>query len=287
MAEGSPTVRRRELGALLRRLREERGMSVKQVTEHLLCSASKVSRIETGQRGATLRDVRDLCDLYDVTDEAERDRLMRLAKEGKEQGWWQSYDLPYSTYVGLEAEALSIFDYQSSVIPGLLQTADYARAGHEGAMPRLTADVIAQRVEARLARQALLTRSEPPIFHAVLDEAVLHRAVGGARVMSAQLGRIIEVVSLPNVTVQVIPYKVGAHPAVESNFNILQLPLPAPGIVFVEGLVGSIYLERAEDLARYTDIFERLQQISLNPKETADLILKLQKEYADNLISAG
>ena len=262
-------------------------MSVKQVTEHLLCSASKVSRIETGQRGATLRDVRDLCDLYDVTDEAERDRLMRLAKEGKEQGWWQSYDLPYSTYVGLEAEALSIFDYQSSVIPGLLQTADYARAGHEGAMPRLTADVIAQRVEARLARQALLTRSEPPIFHAVLDEAVLHRAVGGARVMSAQLGRIIEVVSLPNVTVQVIPYKVGAHPAVESNFNILQLPLPAPGIVFVEGLVGSIYLERAEDLARYTDIFERLQQISLNPKETADLILKLQKEYADNLISAG
>ena len=182
MADGSPTVRRRELGALLRRLREERGMSVKQVTEHLLCSASKVSRIETGQRGATLRDVRDLCELYGVTDEAERDRLMRLAKEGKEQGWWQSYDLPYSTYVGLEAEALSIFDYQSSVIPGLLQTADYARAGHEGADAAADCrrDSTTSGGPARAAGAAD-SEAGHRIFHAVLDEAVLHRAVGGAR----------------------------------------------------------------------------------------------------------
>ncbi len=120
MAEGSPTVRRRELGAVLRKLREEKGMSVKQVTEHLMCSPSKVSRIETGQRGATLRDVRDLCDLYGVTDPAERDRLMTLAREGKQQGWWQPYDLPFATpmYVGLEAEAVSIKDYDSAVVPG-------------------------------------------------------------------------------------------------------------------------------------------------------------------------
>ncbi len=285
MAEGSPTVRRRELGALLRRLREERGMSVKQVTEHLMCSPSKVSRIETGQRGATLRDVRDLCNFYSVTDEVERERLMRLAREGKEQGWWQPYDLPYSTYVGLEAEARLIRDYQSSVVPGLLQTADYARAGHEGAMPRLSSDVIDQRVQARLARQALLTQNAPPKFQTVLDEAVLHRAVGGPRVMSAQLRKILELSALPNVTVQVIPYAVGAHPAVESNFNLLQLAPPAPGVIFVEGLVGSIYLEREEDLARYDRIFTRLQEISLNPKDTADLIAEIRERYETGLIA--
>jgi len=285
VAEGSPTVRRRELGALLRRLREEQGMSVKQVTEHLMCSPSKVSRIETGQRGATLRDVRDLCNFYSVTDEVERERLMRLAREGKEQGWWQPYDLPYSTYVGLEAEARLIRDYQSSVVPGLLQTADYARAGHEGAMPRLSSDVIDQRVQARLARQALLTQNAPPKFQAVLDEAVLHRAVGGPRVMSAQLRKILELSALPNVTVQVIPYAVGAHPAVESNFNLLQLAPPAPGVIFVEGLVGSIYLEREEDLARYDRIFTRLQEISLNPKDTADLIAEIRERYETGLIA--
>jgi len=285
VAEGSPTVRRRELGALLRRLREERGMSVKQVTEHLMCSPSKVSRIETGQRGATLRDVRDLCNFYSVTDEVERERLMRLAREGKEQGWWQPYDLPYSTYVGLEAEARLIRDYQSSVVPGLLQTADYARAGHEGAMPRLSSDVIDQRVQARLARQALLTQNAPLKFQTVLDEAVLHRAVGGPRVMSAQLRKILELSALPNVTVQVIPYAVGAHPAVESNFNLLQLAPPAPGVIFVEGLVGSIYLEREEDLARYDRIFTRLQEISLNPKDTADLIAEIRERYETGLIA--
>jgi xanthosine utilization system XapX-like protein len=120
----------------------------------------------------------------------------------------------------------------------------------------------------------------------VLDEAVLHRMVGGQRVMAAQLGHIIDTLRLSNVTVQVIPYAIGAHPAVESNFNILELPEPAPNVIFVEGLVGSIYLERAEDLVRYSQIFERLQQISLDPKETADLIAKLQKKYRSNLISA-
>ena len=113
VAEGSPTVRRRELGAPLRKLREDQGMSVKQVTEYLLCSPSKVSRIETGHRGATLRDIRDLCDLYGVTDQAERDHLMTFAKEGKQQGWWQSYDLPYSNYVGLEAAAVSVSGFHS------------------------------------------------------------------------------------------------------------------------------------------------------------------------------
>jgi hypothetical protein len=239
--------------------------------------------METGHRGATPRDVRDLCDVYEVTDPAQRDHLMALAREGKQQGWWQAYDLTYARYVGLEAEAVSIRDYQSSVVPGLLQTVEYARAGHEGTMPRRNPEAIEQLIEAKLTRQRLLTKEDPPRFMAVLDEAVLHRAAGGPRVMAAQLTRIIDAVTLPSITVQVIPFSVGAHPGVESNFNILELPRPTPGIVFVEGLVGSVYLERAEDLDRYIEIFEHLQAIALNPKETNDLLVNVRNEYRNTL----
>jgi transcriptional regulator with XRE-family HTH domain len=274
----SPTVRRRELGALLRKLRTEKGLTVEQAADQLMFSMSKLSRIETGHGVPTRRDIRDLCDLYGVTDDTERDRMKKLAEEGKQQAWWQSYDLPYSTYVGLEAEATAISDFQSSVVPGLLQTADYARAGHEGAMPRLSPDEIERRIEAKLTRQAILTQESPPppSFTTVLDEAVLHRMVGGPVVMGVQLARLIEAANLPNVTIQVIPFTLGAHPGVESNFSILEMPAATPGVVFVEGLVGSIYLERPEELARYQQIFERLQNIALSPKDTIKLIAKVR-----------
>ena len=277
----SPTVRRRELGVLLRALRNEKGLTVEQVAERLLCSPSKVSRMETGHGAASLRDVRDLCDLYGITDESSRDRLMSLAREGKRQGWWQSYDLDYGTYVGLEAEAVAISDFQSSVVPGLLQTADYARAGHEAYLPRLSPDQIDLNIEAKLRRQGLLTQPEALTFAAVLDEAVLHRAVGGPRVMDAQLDKLIEAARLPNVTVQVIPFAAGYHPGLESNFNILDLPAPAPSVVFVEGLVGSVYLERPEDLRRYREVFERLQTIALSPKDTIDVIDKIKARFSE------
>jgi transcriptional regulator with XRE-family HTH domain len=276
----SPTVRRRELGALLRKLRTEKGLTVEQAAEQLMFSMSKLSRMETGHGVATPRDIRDVCSLYEVTDKAERERMLKLAAEGKQAGWWQSYDLPYSTYVGLEAEATAISDFQSSVVPGLLQTADYARAGHEGAMPRLSPKEIERRIEAKLTRQALLEQDDPPDFSAVLDEAVLHRMVGGPAVMSAQLGRLIEAANRPKVTIQVIPFTLGAHPGVESNFNILEMPSPTPGVVFVEGLVGSIYLERSEELTRYRQIFERLQVISLSPKDTIALIAEIRAQSA-------
>jgi transcriptional regulator with XRE-family HTH domain len=276
----SPTVRRRELGALLRKLRTEKGLTVEQAAEQLMFSMSKLSRMETGHGVATPRDIRDVCSLYEVTDKAERERMLKLAAEGKQAGWWQSYDLPYSTYVGLEAEATAISDFQSSVVPGLLQTADYARAGHEGAMPRLSSEEIERRIEAKLTRQALLGQDDPPDFSAVLDEAVLHRMVGGPAVMSAQLGRLIEAANRPKVRIQVIPFTLGAHPGVESNFNILEMPSPTPGVVFVEGLVGSIYLERSEELTRYRQIFERLQAIALSPKDTIALIAKIRAQSA-------
>jgi transcriptional regulator with XRE-family HTH domain len=279
----SPTVRRRELGAILRALRTQKGLTVEQAAERLMVSMSKLSRIETGHGAATARDIRDLCDLYDVTDEAERDRLMTLAREGKQQAWWQSYDLAYATYAGLEAEAVGISAFQSSVVHGLLQTADYARAGHEGAMPRLNPGQIDRQIEAKLTRQRILTRDNPSRFTAVLDEAALHRVVGGRQVMAAQLAKILDMSALPNVVVQVLPYDVGAHPAVESNFTIVELPSPTPGVVFVEGLIGSTYLERDDDLTRYRIIFRKLQSIAMSPKGSLDLIRKFLHDYKGSL----
>lgn len=271
----SPTLRRRELGALLRGLRTEQGLTVEHVAERLLCSPSKVSRMETGHRGATLRDVRDLCDLYGVSDPNERERLMTLAREGKQQGWWQSYDLPYSTYVGLEAAADTIKDYDSGV-PGLLQTPEYIRARHEGAMPRLDSREIERRVEVTRTRQLLLTRDDPPHFWFVLDEAALHRVVGGPAVMNTQLNRLTELASLPNVTIQIIPYEVGTHPAVNSIFTIVEFAGDVPGVVYVEGLVGSLYLERPEDLDRYQQVFARLCTIALSPEDSVALMQRVR-----------
>lgn len=278
----SPAIRRRELAALLRALRNEKGLTVEQVAERLLCSTSKVSRMETGHGIATPRDIRDLCDLYEVTDAAERDRMMTLAREGKRRAWWQSYDLAYANYVGLEEEAVAISAFQSSVVHGLLHTADYARANHESSMPRLDPEQIDRQIEAKLTRQRILTHADPPSFAVVLDEAALHRMVGGRQVMSAQLAKIVDMSALPNVKVQVLPYEVGAHPALESNFTILQLPDPTPGVVFVEGMIGSTYLERAEDLKRYHDIFGKLQSIALSPKDTTELIAETSRKYKDS-----
>jgi transcriptional regulator with XRE-family HTH domain len=277
----SPTLRRRELGALLRTLRTEQGLTVEQVAEHLLCSPSKVSRMETGHRGATLRDVRDLCDLYDISDPAERARMMQLARESKQQGWWQSYDLQYSTYVGLEAEAISIHCFQSAVIPGLLQTPDYARAGHDVAIPRFPDAQIDHAIEAKLTRQRILTKENPPDFAAVIDESALRRVTGSSLIMAEQLDKLLQSTELPNVTLQVLPFDAGTHPALESNFNIVELPGPTADVVFVEGLSGSTYLERDVDLDLYRKVMARLQSLALSSADTIELVKEVLRSYKD------
>jgi transcriptional regulator with XRE-family HTH domain len=278
----SPTVRRRELGALLRKLRTEKGLTVEQAAEQLLFSMSKLSRMETGQGVSTARDIRDLCVLYGVNEGAERDLLMKLAADGRQRAWWQSYDLGYETYVGLEAEALAISAFQSSVIHGLLQTAEYARALHEGALPRFGPERIEMQIEAMLTRQRVLTRENPSRLAVVLDEAALHRPVGGRRVMAAQLAKILDMSALPNVDVLVLPFDRGAHPALESNFTVLELPDQALNVVFVEGLVGSTYLERADDLKRYREIFLKLQSIALDPQDSSDLLAKFLRNFSNS-----
>lgn len=275
----SPTVRRRELGAILRALRTNAGLTVEQVAELLLCSPSKVSRMETGQRGASARDVRDLCDIYGIEDPVRREHLMTLAREGRDQAWWQPYDLPYATYIGLESAAISIADFEPGVFPGLLQIPAYARAVHEATYTPLSPAAIDQQLEVRRTRQQILVREDPPRLAAILDEAVLHRVVGGPAVMRAQLEHVVAASEQSNITVQVLPYNVGAHPALDSTFIVLELPPPVAGVVYVEGLVGQIYLERPQELQKYQQIFERLAAMSLSPAESVGLMARASLKY--------
>jgi len=281
-ASPGPLIRRRELGALLRALRASAGMTIEQVAERLLCSPSKVSRMETGFRPVAARDVRDLCDLYQV-DDAQREYLMELSREGRRQGWWQSYDVPYGTFIGLEADAIAIDTYHATIVPGLLQTADYARAVIKVGRLAPSPEIIEQRVTLRLTRQRLLTQDNPPQFHAIMDEAALRRIIGSPSFMKAQLDHIIEKSSLPNVAVQVIPYGTGAYPALDSSFTILELPGPLPGVIYVEGLFGSIYLERRQDVERYQHIFQDIQLIAATEQKSIALIAKARRDLSDSI----
>jgi transcriptional regulator with XRE-family HTH domain len=283
----SPTIRRRELGAMLRALRQEQGLTVEQVAERLLCSPSKVSRMETGQRGATLRDVRDLAKIYGLTDQAKVDSLMNLARAGREHGWWQSYNLDFATYVGLEEAAVSLSFYMPMLIPGLLQTPRYVRALHEADMQNYSPERVEAAVEVRLKRQQILTRNPPLQLSVVLDEAVLHRVVGGPAVMGEQLDRLIAAGKLTNVTINVIPFTVGAHPAMDSLFEILDFGATAPQVVYVEGLMGYIYLDRAQDISRYAQVFDHLRSLALTSEESAGLIAKIRAQYKSVTLSTA
>jgi transcriptional regulator with XRE-family HTH domain len=273
---------------LLRRLRTERGLSVDEVTKRLLFSATKVSRLETGRAGASPRDIRDLCVLYEVTDPADRERLMSLAREGKQRAWWQEFALPYATYVGLEAEATSLCDYNTDVVTGLLQVEGYARAILKVVDPPLDPAVVERQVAARIKRQALLEHDAGPVVHCILDEGALRRPVGGSAVMRDQLARIVEVADLPKVTFQLIPLAVGAHPALDSTFVIIQFDEPMVNdVVYVEGLVGNIYLESAADLERYKSIFSRLRSVALSPEDSIALVMKISDAYKHSRQSTG
>ena len=273
----SPVVCRRELGTLLHNLRTSRGMTVDQVADHLMCSRNKVRQMETGFRAGTVRDVRDLCDLFGVTEDDERDHLMDLARIAKQRGRWHSYGLQFSTYAGLEVAASSIEEYVSAVVPGLLQTADYARAILSCWDSVLRPEVIEQRVGDRLNRQLRLREADPPNTWFILGEEALHRLVGGPVVMIAQLNRLIEIAELPNVTIQVVPYEIGAHTAVGGSFIILKLAAPIDSVVYVEGLFGDLLLERPQDVENYKLTFARLQEVAAGEKESVARIAATQR----------
>jgi transcriptional regulator with XRE-family HTH domain len=280
----SPTVRQRELGMRLRKLRNERNLTDVEVANKLLCSATKISRIETGGRRPSLRDVRDLCGVYGV-DPDTTNELMDLARAARQQGWWVEYDdlRIYFPFIGLEQDATAITCFGMYFVPALLQTADYAQALIKGIFPKIDPVVLGQRVEARMVRQSLLDRARPPRYRALLDEAVLRRQVGGAAVMKAQLTRILQLIEEGKATVQVIPFGVGAYAAGDSNFDYLEFAdSPLPGLVFVEGLCSHLYLERPAELERYSEAVESLRDAALSPRESAHRIQEISNGYEDN-----
>lgn len=276
----SPTLRRRELGHRLRDLRHQRDMTLEQVAERLLCSTTKISRIESGARSVSVRDVRDLSGIYEL-DDAERDRLMALAREAKERAWWQDYDLPYTTYIGLEQSAVALSEYCAGIFPGLLQTPDYTAALVEGMEPKKDPEEVNQRVEARKARQRILNGDRAPQLWAIIDESALHRIVGGAGVMSDQCETAVAAAALSNVNLQVIPFEAGAYQGLNSVFIIMDLGNPQlSDVVYVEGLLGWFFLERAADLRRYRSVFDHMRATALSPRKSIKLIEATGFEYA-------
>ncbi len=279
MTTPSPTVRQRELGTRLRELRNALDMTIEEVAERLLCSPTKISRAETGTRRATLRDVRDLSKLYGVSD-AETAELMELAKMAREQGWWTQYsDLKLDPYIGLEQDAAAITCFMMYCLPALLQTEAYARTIIKATAPKMDSKILDQRVEARLRRQQLLAQDNPPRYRVLLDEAVLHRRVGGAAVMADQLGKILTLERESRTTVQVIPFDVGAYAASDSNFVLLEFREAMSPVIFLEGLTNHQYLERASDLDRYREALEYLRDSALSPRASVERIQEIQERY--------
>ncbi|NLU70081.1 Scr1 family TA system antitoxin-like transcriptional regulator [Streptomyces sp. HNM0574] len=279
----NPTVRRRRLGQELRRLRELKGMTAEEVADRLLVSQSKISRLENGRRSISQRDVRDLCGVYEVDDHRIVDSLMQMAKESRQQGWWHAFgDIPYSVYIGLETDAASLRVYEPQVVPGLLQTRAYAEAVCVGALPEASAGDIEKRVQVRMRRQERVNDPRNPLrLWAVLDESALRREIGGRQVMIEQLERLNEVARMPHVTVQVMPFKMGAHPGVNGQYAILEFPDASDSsVVYLEGVTSDLYLEKAHDVQSYSVMYEHLRAEALNPDQTREFIEDVAKEYA-------
>ncbi len=273
-SEHSPTVRRRRLALELRRLREAARLTCEEVADHLECSASKISRVETGRVSVSPRDVRDMLELYGVPAE-QRESLVQLARDSRQKGWWHAFSdtmqPQMATYVGLESAASEIRIYEVSLIPGLLQTED-------GMMNSPREDV-ERRVALMMARQPAVTRDDPPKIWAVLDEAALRRRVGGAGLMRLQLEHLLAQAALPNVAVQVVPFAGGAHPAMGRPFIILVFPERVDtDVVYLEDLTSALYVEDVAEVDRYNVFFNHLRATALSFDDSSALVASVLKE---------
>ncbi|WP_181771167.1 helix-turn-helix domain-containing protein [Amycolatopsis pittospori] len=277
-----PTVRRRRLASELRRLREAADLTIDEVSEKLECSASKVSRIETGHVGVTPRDARDMLELYGIAGD-EQEALVQLAREARKRGWWHAYNEVFTgTFVGLEADASSLRAFQALLVPGLLQTERYARAVIRAMRPDAEEAEIRRRVAARMARQELLTDPSPPEYWAVIDEAVLHRTVDSAEVMAEQLYRMVTMAARANVTVQVVPFGAGAHPGMEGPFLVMGFPeLADTDVVYVDSTSSGLYLEEPPDVRRYALMFDHLRAAALKPDDSVEVIAEAAGRFAE------
>jgi Domain of unknown function (DUF5753)/Helix-turn-helix domain len=279
-AGGGPTVRRMLVGAHLRRLRTDRGLTREQAAAAIRASGWKIHRLENGQVGFKERDVVDLLALYGVGDPREVAAFLVLAREANAPGWWHHFGdlLPpwFRAYVDLESAASLIRTYEGQFVPGLLQTEGYVRAVVGGALGVAEAE---RRVALRLGRQGVLGRAGAPRLWAVVDEAALRRPVGGRAVMRGQLARLVEACGWPGVTLQVLPLAVGAHPAMVGAFSVLRFADQAlPDVVYVEHLTNAAYLDRREEVEQYLDVMEQLCAGAEPPDKTVEFLDKLLSE---------
>jgi transcriptional regulator with XRE-family HTH domain len=278
----SPTVRRKRLGIELRRLREQSGLTCEEVGKQLDCSGTRVSRVETGVINAKPGDVRELLEVYGIKGE-EADALVRLARDARKKGWWHTYGdvLPkwFEAYLGFEAEATRIHDFKPLVIPGLLQTEDYARSVLRAAPNSSSMEEIDRQVALRIERQAILTRCNPVDLWLVLSEAALRVQVGTVETMRAQLRHLAQVSQYPNVTLQVLPFTTAAHVNPISPFTILQFPAALdPTVVYLEHMTGGLFLEKTEEIRRYTVVFDHLRAEAHGRSQSTALIGQVASE---------
>ena len=280
-------VRRILLGSQLRRLREAKGISREDAGYTIRASESKISRMELGRVSFKERDVTDLLSLYGVDDETERTALVNLVREANQAGWWHSFGdaMPnwFQTYVGLEEAAALIRTYQVQFIPGLLQTEDYARGIMLLNRPNLDSGEVDRRINVRTRRQKLLADGNGPRLWAVVDEAALRRPVGGPAVMKAQVQRLIDAAEMPNVVVQVMPFRFGGHAAESGAFTILRFPeQDLPDVVYLEQLTSALYLDKRDDVDQYIQVMERLSVESEPPEHTPDILNRILEESGDD-----
>ncbi|MFF8595916.1 helix-turn-helix domain-containing protein [Streptomyces sp. NPDC015220] len=280
-----PVVRRRKLGAELRTLRTGAGLTSGEAARLVGWHQSKVSRIETGASGVKPADVRLLLDAYAVHDPQLRDLLLVLAGSGDgddRRHWWHAYRgvLPptYRDFISLESQATAMRTLETSVVPGLLQTPEYARAVTRAAVDGLDDERLDALVEVRLARQDVL-RADPPLeLNAVLDEAVLRREVGGPEVMARQLERLTEAARLPQVRLQVLPFAAGAHIGITGPFVVFSFSNTSDlDVVVLDHLTSSLYLDRKEDLEAYTEAFDALRFHALSTEDSLDFIAGMRR----------
>ena len=272
----NPTLRARRLALELLRRREAAGLTREEAARQLEWSTSTIFRIETGRSRPQPGNVKVLLELYGVTG-PERDGLIRLSREARQPGWWHSFrDIlpnPYEVYIGLEAGAASIRNFEPVVIPGLLQTEDYARQTLRNGPGELDREDVERLVQVRMERQRILGREDRPRLWAVLDEAIIRRVVGGPEVMREQLRHLIDCAEQGKTTLQVVPFGAGAHAGTTGPFVILEFPEPTdPDVVYVETLAGDIYLEAPTDVDRYTLAFARLLAAALHPDDSVRLV---------------
>jgi transcriptional regulator with XRE-family HTH domain len=276
------TIQRRRLAAQLRDLRHAAGVSIDQTAKALECSSSKISRIETGQVGVTPRDVRDMLALYGV-EGRERDALLDIARKARQREWWYQFrDLREATIVSFEAAAASLRTYELTRIPVLLQTDDYARATLRARRPAFGAEAIARNLELRRARKDLLFQDSAPTLWAIIDEAALHRLVGGHEVMTMQLEHLARVTELSTVTLQVLPFSAGEHAGMDGPFTIISFSQPTDStIVHVETAARYLDHESPQVVEQYIMLFDHIRASALSPDSStifvADVLAKMYR----------